>query len=296
MFTIANSVALIALSLLIPSTIAAPALHPRQTFNGENGQAVHNNFSCKSTVYPNPVVMLHGLGATYYEDLNYLEQYLQQQGFCTFSLTYGDYALFPYVGGLMPIADSAVQIASFMQTVQSTTGASKLDVVGHSEGAFQSLYVPKFEGVAPIIDKIVAIAPPTHGTTFDSLYNFTYIGGSLTRALVGTILDTVGCAACNDIGTGGAAVLKLNDGNPIVQPGNNVTVIISSKDELVTPTTTAFVNEAGVSNVYIQTYYPNDVSGHIGEAYDANVWALVLEWLTGTAFTTGTGNGGGITY
>lgn len=297
MFSTVLSVALTAF-LIISPIIAAPNLQRRQTINGENGTAVHNNYACKSAIHPNPVIMLHGLGATYYEDLNYLEQFLQGQDFCTFSLTYGDYPLFPYVGGLQPIAQSAQQIATFIQTVQSTTGAAKVDIVGHSEGAFQSLYVPKFQaGIAAMVDKIVAIAPPTHGTTFDGLYNLSYIGGPLTRTLVGTILTLVGCAACDDLGTGGAAVLRLNDGQPIVQPGNNVTVIISTKDELITPTTTAFVNEAGVSNLYVQQpYYPNDVSGHIGEAYDANIWAMVVQWLSGTAFTSGTGNGGGITY
>lgn len=294
MFSTILSLALTVLLFISPIT-AAPVLESRQTFNGENGMAVHNNYAFKSS--SNPIIMLHGLGATYYEDLNYLEQYLQGLGYCTFSLTYGDYSLFPYVGGLEPIIESAAQIAAFIKTVATTYGATKFDIVGHSEGAFQSLYVPKFEaGISAMIDKIVAIAPPTHGTTFASLYNLTYIGGNLSRTLVGDILDTVGCTACNDLGPGGAAVVRLNDGAPIVQPGNNVTIIISSKDELVTPTTTAFVNQTGVSNVYIQQYYPNDVSGHIGEAYDINVWTMVVEWLSGAPFTSGTGNGGGITY
>lgn len=284
------------LLILSPSSAAPATIISRQIPSNNSGTPVHNDYLCRSTTHPNPVVLLHGLGATYYEDLNYLEEFLQQEGFCTFSLTYGDYPEFPYVGGLISIDQSAPQIASFMQTVKAGTGASKLDIVGHSEGAFQSLYVPKFEGVSSFIDKIVAISPPTHGTTFANLYNVSYIGGNLTRDLVGDILDTVGCAACNDLGPGGPAVVRLNDGNPIVQPGNNVTIMISKDDELVTPNSNAFVDEAGVENFYIQQYYPNDVSGHIGEAYDQNVWNLVVEWLSGEAFTSGTGNGGGITY
>jgi hypothetical protein len=281
--------------LLISPITAAPALQSRQTINGENGVAVHNNYGCKSA--HNPIVMLHGLGATYYEDLNYLEQYLQGLGFCTFSLTYGAYTLFPYVGGLKSIATSAPEIATFIQTVQTKTGASKLNIIGHSEGAFQSLYVPKFQaGISGIIDKIIAIAPPTHGTSFGGLDNLAYVGGSLTEALVTLILDAVGCDACNDLLPGGAAVLKLNDGRPIAQQGNNVTMIISTKDELVTPTSTAFINEAGVQNVYVQQpYYPNDVSGHIGEAYDINIWTMIVEVLTNAPFASGTGNGGGTT-
>jgi hypothetical protein len=34
------------------------------------------------------LILLRGLRATYYEDINALEAYLQIQGFCTFSVTY----------------------------------------------------------------------------------------------------------------------------------------------------------------------------------------------------------------
>ncbi|KAB8349808.1 hypothetical protein FH972_023821 [Carpinus fangiana] len=232
-----------------------------------------------SAAHPNPVVLLHGLGATYYEDLNYLELFLQQKGYCTFSLTYGAFPAFPYVGGLKKISDSSQEIGTFIRAVQQQTAASKIDIVGHSEGAFQSLYVPKFTGVASIIDKIVAIAPPTHGTTFGGIYDLAYVGGNVTRQLNSVILNTVGCGACDDLGPGGSAVIRLNDGKPIKQPGNTLTVIASQDDELVTPTYTAFVNETGVNNLYIQTTCPNDRVGHVGEAYDTNVWNLIVNAL-----------------
>ena len=255
-------------------------------------QAVHNDYSCRSTSHPNPVVLLHGLGATYYEDINELEAYLQSLDFCTFSLTYGNFPGFPEVGGLENIAVSAPKIASFIQGVQNMTSADKIDLVGHSEGAFQTLYVPKFEGVSGILDKLVAIAPPTHGTSFANLYNASFLLGNASRDLVGFVLDTFGCPACNDLLPDGAAVKRLNDGNPIVQSGNTLTVIASEHDELVTPTTTAWVDESGVTNEYVQQYCEDDPVGHIGEAYDTNVWSLVvnaLEDTQGKTFTCSVG-------
>ena len=243
-------------------------------------QETHNDFSCRSALHPNPVVLLHGLGATYYEDLNLLDAFLQQNGFCTFSITFGAYPEFPLVGGLMPIDQSALQIATFVREVQEKTGAVYIDLVGHSEGGFQALYVPKFKGVAGMIETIVAIAPPTHGTNFAGLYDLTYIDGEITRELVGDILETVGCGACDDLGPDGAAVKALDDG-PIVQPGNKVTILASRYDELVTPTTTSFVHESGVRNLYVQDFCPLDPVGHIGEAYDENVWTIVLNTLSG---------------
>jgi pimeloyl-ACP methyl ester carboxylesterase len=196
------------------------------------------------------------------------------QGYCTFSQTYGAYPSFPYVGGLRPVADSATEIKTFIVGVLAETGAAKVDIVGHSEGAFQSLYATKTQGISARVDKVVAIAPPTHGTTFAGLYNLAYIFGQSERVLVGQALSAFGCPACSDLGTGGSAVATLDNG-PIAQPGVGYTIITSRYDELVTPTDTAFVNESGVKNEYVQDTCPFDPVGHIGEAYDLNVWHLV---------------------
>jgi triacylglycerol esterase/lipase EstA (alpha/beta hydrolase family) len=239
-------------------------------------RAGHNDFSCRSEA--NPVVLLHGLGATYYEDINLLEAYLKTEGFCTFSLTYGEYDAFPFVGGLKPIKESAVDIANFVREVQSKTEAAKVDLVGHSEGAFQTLYVTKFGGVKNIIQRVFAIAPPTHGTTFLSLYNVTDVSPQLTRPLVDTIARTVGCAACSNLLPNGDAVAELTDG-PIAQEGVSYTILTSKNDQLVVPTTTSFVYEPGVRNLYVQKFCPQDPVGHIGEAYDPNFMELVRNAL-----------------
>lgn len=239
-----------------------------------------NDYSCRSANNSNPVVFLHGLGATFYEDLNFMQAWLQRQGYCTYASTYGDYTGFPFVGGLKSIAESASEIAAYINEVKEETGAEKVDLVGHSEGAFQSLYVPKFEdGISEIVERVVAIAPPTRGTTFIGLYNLAYILGDASRELVGKVLKLFGCPACDDLGPDGDAVDKLNDGEPIVQKGIKVTVIASKYDEMVTPTTTSFVHEEGVNNVWVQDVCPADPVGHIGEAYDLNVWNLVKNAL-----------------
>lgn len=224
--------------------------------------------------HPNPVVVLHGLGATKDSDLNYLQADLADKGYCTFSDTYGSPEGFPYVGGLRPVADSAQEIRDDIERVLAQTGAEKVDIVGHSEGGFQSLYVTKTQGIADRIGKVVAIAPPTHGTSFAGLYRLAYLFGQAERDLVGSALAGFGCPACSDLGTGGSAVATLEDG-PIAQPGVEYTIITSRNDELVTPTETSFVREPGVENAYVQDTCRFDPVGHIGEAYDLNVWRLV---------------------
>jgi triacylglycerol esterase/lipase EstA (alpha/beta hydrolase family) len=232
-----------------------------------------NDAACvPSAAHPDPVVFLHGLGANKDEDINFLQADVAAKGYCTYSLTYGANPQNPYVGGLAPVADSAAQIRSFVLQVLAETGAAKADIVGHSEGGFQSLYVTKTQGIADKIGTVVAIAPPTHGTTFAGLVNLAYLFGQ--RASVGKALNTFGCPACDDLITGGAAVATLDSG-AIAQPGVRYTIITSRLDELVTPTSTAFVAEPGVTNEYVQDSCPFDPVGHLGEAYDLNVWHLV---------------------
>jgi pimeloyl-ACP methyl ester carboxylesterase len=235
----------------------------------------NNDPSCRPTsAHPYPVVFLHGLGATYYEDINVLQSDIASQGYCTFSSTYGAYPGFPYVGGVRPVPGSAAEIKDFIKQVLVETGTAKVDIVGHSEGGFQSLYVTKTQGIQGNIDKVVAIAPPTHGTTFAGLYNLAYLFGQSERQAVGEVLTTFGCPACSELGIGGSAVATLDSG-PIAQPGVTYTIITSRYDELVTPTETAFVYESGVTNEYVQDSCRYDPVGHLGEAYDANVWHLV---------------------
>ena len=239
-----------------------------------------NDQSCKpGSAHPNPVVLLHGLGATYYEDLNVLQSWLAARGYCTFASTYGAYPGFPFVGGMRSIASSAEEIAAYVGQVKEWTGAEKIDIVGHSEGGFQSLYVTKTQGIADDIGNVVAIAPPTHGTSFANLIKLANLLG--IKNGVDQVLKTFGCVACTELTTGGKAVVTLNDG-PIAQEGVDYTVITSRYDELVTPTETSFVREPGVVNQYVQDFCPIDPVGHIGEAYDTNVWNMVANGLEGT--------------
>jgi hypothetical protein len=75
--------------------------------------------------------------------------------------------------------------------------------------------VTKFGGVKDIIQMVFAIAPPSHGTTFLTLYNVTDILPKLTRPLVDQVLKTAGYDVCSDLLPNGEAVEKLNDGPPL---------------------------------------------------------------------------------
>jgi Lipase (class 2) len=236
-----------------------------------------NDWSCRpSAAHPRPVVLLHGLGGNGPGHFSFLGPFLAGQGYCAFAPTYGQATPAIPVGGTVSIERSAPEIAQFLARVRGTTGASKLDLVGHSEGAFQALWGPKFQGYASTVNTVVALAPPTHGTTFGGLVSFGDFLG--LRPLVDLVLNTFGCQFCDEAITGGPAVRKLTTG-PIAQPGISYTILASRSDVLVTPAETSFVHETGVRNAYVQDTCPADPVGHIGMAFDTGIARMIANAL-----------------
>lgn len=236
-----------------------------------------NDWSCRpSAAHPQPVVLLHGLGGNGPGNFSTLGPYLASAGFCAYAPTYGEAIPGVPVGGITPVPQSAAEVSAFIGQVRAATGAARVDLVGHSEGGFQALYGPKFiPGEAAAVARVVALAPPTHGTTFASLVT---IGDDLgTSPLTGAVI-AAGCPACSELTTGSSLVNSLNAG-PVAQPGISYTVIASTRDELVTPYGTEFVSEPGVSNETVQDFCPLDPVGHIGLAYDTDVAQLVRNAL-----------------
>jgi triacylglycerol esterase/lipase EstA (alpha/beta hydrolase family) len=236
-----------------------------------------NNWFCRpSAAHPKPVVLLHGLGAPSAGHWSFLGPYLAGQGYCVFYKTYGQVTPLLPLGGFRPIDDSADELVRFIDQVRSATRAAEVDIVGHSEGGFLSLYIPKMRNAGNKIDRVVSLAPPTHGTTFAELVSLADALG--IRAQVDFILRTFGCDACSDLIVGGPAVARLNDG-PITVPGVTYTIIASKTDILVTPVETSFVNEPGVDNRYVQDDCPLDPVGHIGMAFDTGVAKIITNAL-----------------
>ena len=254
--------------LLLLAGTAGPASAGTTTHSG------FNDWSCRpSAAHPEPVLLLHGLGGNGPGNFATLGPELALAGYCVYAPTYGEAIPGVPVGGLVPIEQSSKEIAGYVDQVLAATGAAKLDIVGHSEGGFIALYLPKFvPGYAAKIDRIVALAPPTHGTTFANLITIADDLG--IRSQVDSVLNQVGCAACTELTTNGTLVGPLNTG-PIAQPGISYTIIASRTDELVTPYGTEFVHEPGVNNVTVQDTCWLDPVGHIGLAYDSGVAVMI---------------------
>ncbi|MET7681852.1 alpha/beta fold hydrolase [Streptomyces sp. NPDC005423] len=242
-------------ALLLTAAVAAvPATAAHASSTTSTGW---NDYTCKpSAAHPHPVVLVHGTFANATDNWLALAPYLENRGYCVFSLDYGQLPGVPAFHGLGPIDRSAAQLQTFVAKVLAATGAAKADLVGHSQGGMMPRYYLKFLGGAAEVNTFVGIAPDNHGTTLDGLTQLLpYFPGAedLISAATPGLADQI---------SGSAFLTKLNAGGDTV-PGVHYTVIATKYDEVVTPYSSQFLSGSDVHNVLLQNLCPLDLSEHV---------------------------------
>jgi triacylglycerol esterase/lipase EstA (alpha/beta hydrolase family) len=233
-----------------------------------------NNWSCRPTAaHPRPVVLVHGTFADMSDSWQALSPLLRNQGYCVFALNYGSSngsgAVGIYATG--DIANSARELSSFVDRVLAATGASQVDVVGHSQGGMMPRYYMRFDAGAHQVHTLVGLAPSNHGTTVNGLFTIAeHIPGA--TSFVGL------CQACEEQAAGSTFIANLNAGHE-TEPGVSYTVIESAYDEVVTPYPSAFLSGRDVTNITLQSQCPLDLGEHLSMPYDHIADADVLTAL-----------------
>ncbi len=212
------------------------------------------NTCVPTSAHPNPVVLVHGTFENAAQNFATLAPYLQAKGYCVYALNYGNNAT-------GDINASAQQLSTFVDFVLTQTGASKVDIVGHSQGGLMPRdYINNFGGAGKV-DKLVGLSPSNHGTTNPLAPS----GGQ-------------GCVACVQQVYQSSFIHSVNDAGE-TRSGIFYTNIETKYDEVVTPYTSAFLNggenNAQVTNVLLQTNCPANVDDHIATAYDPTVFLIV---------------------
>lgn len=235
-----------------------------------NPPAGANDFACRpSAAHPNPVVLVHGLGATMGANWSYLSPRLKERGYCVFALTYGidpRMALAGWPGGTIPIERSAPELADFVTRVLSATGAAKVDLVGHSEGTFMPQYWLKFLGGAAKVQRYVAFTPLYQGTKLLAADSWRDSGAQW--GLSQPFLDFFAsfCGSCPQFVAGSEMQRKLAEGGAAA-PGVGYTTVMTKYDLLVVPYTSGMLPPPATNHV-LQDVCPSDYSDHAAVAFD----------------------------
>lgn len=252
-----------------------------------NAVAGANDWKCKpSAAHSTPVVLVHATFVNLGTNWAALSPTLKNAGYCVYAFNYGmTWLSGNRIGGLGDIAQSAGTLKAFVDKVLSSTGAQKVDLVGHSQGGMMPNYYIKRLGGAPKVRTFVGIAPSNHGTTVAGLLNLADALGFLGTVIhnsIDAILNTVGVPGLTQQESTSTFQKQLfADGDTV--PGPRYAVIETNKDIVVTPYTNAFLSGPNVTNILIQAQCPKDNVGHIGMFADSVVIQNVVNQLGANA-------------
>ncbi|MGZ6695078.1 MAG: esterase/lipase family protein [Solirubrobacteraceae bacterium] len=252
---------------VLAALLSAAALSAPATASAATPPPPGANVPCTpSAAHPYPVVLVHGPAENMFDNWQSMSPALALAGYCVYALNYGSYDGSGTAGiyGLAPIAQSAQELATEVDAVLAQTGASKVDLVGHSQGGMMPRDYMKRLGGAAKVDDLVAISPSNHGTT-----------NPLAPPLGLT------CPACAQQAAGSSFITQLNSGDET--PGSaDFTNIATRYDEVVTPYTSDFLAADGnaVTNVLLQDDCPSDTAEHLRTPNDPPVISITLNALS----------------
>ena len=166
--------------------------------------------------------------------------------------------------GTGDIAASARSLNTFADSVRAQTGASKVDLIGHSQGGLVARQYVKFAGGSSEVDSLVSLGAPHYGTYVANLVNF--LGFDGTGVTVGVISDSYNSlgGASSDVGTGDLP----GAGNPFnrTQPVNVIDDSLGGSDEgramlQIVHDTAPGANLAFATGGLTQTQFRNNIIG-----------------------------------
>ena len=229
-----------------------------------------NDWSCKPTAeHPYPVVLVPGTFESMEKNWSTLSPHLKSAGYCVFALNYGETN---GVYATAPVAESAQELAPFVEAVRAATGAKKVNLVGHSQGGMMPRYYMGFLGGAKHVHQLIGIAPSNHGTEGVIVPPPDVVPEPDYSAL--------GCAACADQQAGSPFMQKLNSVGDTAA-GPSYTVISTIHDEVVIPYNSQFLDGPArqVTNITVQDKCPADVFEHDQAPNDPVVHQIVTHAL-----------------
>lgn len=241
-----------------------------------------NDWSCKPTAqHPEPVVLVHGTGGNRQTNWATYAPLLANEGYCVFALTYGAHEELPWpisaIGAMAPMEESAAELGAFVDRVLAATGASKVDIVGHSQGTLMPTYWVKFLGGADKVSKYISLAPLWHGEGAVELDRNLAALRSQGLDVAGPMMAPL-CGACGQMVAGSRFMAQMRDGG-VYAPGITYTNVITRYDELVIPYMSGFEEGPNTTNVFVQDHCDRDYGDHLSIAGEPVAATIVLNAL-----------------
>ena len=235
----------------------------------ENISPEGTNVQCVPAPGENPVVMIHGMNSNSYQTYARMAPELKAMGKCLYAFNVGklgpdEFSVLgsiPTMRNMTPLDTALAELTAKIDTLKAETGATAVDIVGHSAGGtLAAAYAKQEQGRG--IGTVVSLAGVLHGTTL--------LGASYGLEQLNQF-DNAGDKAAGFI-------VKMNEGG-LEQPGVNYVAISTQVDEAVTPMAASQWNAPTSNNILLQDGCSADLSGHIGLTFSPRAIALVANAL-----------------
>ena len=175
----------------------------------------------------------------------------------------------PPDSGLDDIRGYAKQLGEVVEAVRRRTNASRVDLIGHSEGGVTARRYVKDQLEGAPVHTLISLGSPQQGTDV----------GSLSTLLRAAGLETW-MPGLEQLIAGSAFLKELNSGD--ATPGDVRYVTIGTKEDIVTQPV-AHAGIPGAENVIVHEACPERTVGHFGLFEDAWVLQVITSVLAGEA-------------
>lgn len=199
---------------------------------------------------PYPVILIHGTISSKNVWQNLVLR-LRADDFVVFCPDYG-------MHGTQDIPTSAADVGAYIEQVLAATGATQVDIVGHSQGGLLARYWINELGGEDYVHHLITLGSPHHGTSLQGM-----MGGLLTRETthrmaMATIRRVFGPAGMQQVM--GSPVLETLAASEDTRPDVMYSCFATLNDSTVVPHDHAFLKGEGartdgserVRNAYLQ--------------------------------------------
>ena len=240
-----------------------------------------NDVTCTPRKGTHPVVLIPGTTEDAFITWSYYGPRMQAAGLCVYTFNYNPmtHPLVEAVSTTGNIYSTAAFMAHFVDKVLKSTGADKVDLVGHSQGGgpLPRAYI-KYYGGNRKVNHLIGIVPSNKGTSILGMERFLNESGRPANTIVGTVAKFLNMESVPQQLQGSTFLKDLNAGG-MTTPGVKYTVIATRFDNRVFPWTNALIPESGAKNIVIQDVCPLDHSAHTNITYDPMTYQVVANAL-----------------
>ena len=240
-----------------------------------------NDFTCTPRKGTRPVMLIPGTSEDAFITWSYYGPRLKKAGFCVYTFNYNPmtHPLVEAAATSGNIYSTAAFMAHFVDKVLKSTGADKVDLVGHSQGGgpLPRAYI-KYYGGDKKVNHLIGIVPSNKGTSILGMERFLNEPGTPANTIMSAGARYRNLESAPQQLQGSTFLKDLNAGG-MTAPGVKYTVIATRFDNRVFPWTNALIPESGAKNIVIQDVCPLDHSAHTNITYDPMTYQVVANAL-----------------